>query len=92
MAMLGYHSRAARVSDSDSAEQTSPVCWRLAATLLRVKYCSPTCGILRRSRIRVVFDVGDEPAVVLVDGVEQPDIVEAEIKQDECASYLPVSG
>lgn len=39
----------------------------------------------------VVFDAGDESAVILVDAVEQPEIVEAEIEQDECASY-PLAG
>jgi len=36
-------------------------------------------------------DSGDEPAVVGVNTVEQPEIVEAEIEQDECARY-PLTG
>jgi len=41
--------------------------------------------------VRVVFDTRNEPAVILVDTVEQPEIVEAQIKQDEGASY-PLAG
>jgi len=42
--------------------------------------------------VRVVLDTGDEPAVILVDAVEQPEIVKAEIEQDEGASYPLASG
>ena len=41
--------------------------------------------------VRVAFDPGDEPTVISVNTVEQPELVEAEIEQDECASY-PLAG
>ena len=41
--------------------------------------------------VSVIFDTGDEPAVIGVNAVEQPKIVVAEIEQDEGASY-PLTG
>ena len=41
--------------------------------------------------VRVGFDAGNESAIVSVNPVEEPEIVEAEIEVDECASY-PLTG
>ena len=42
-------------------------------------------------RVRIGLYTGDEPAVISVTTVEQPEIVEAEIEQDEGVSY-PLAG
>jgi hypothetical protein len=52
---------------------------------------SPCTQFLDDLEVRVVFDERDEPAVVGVNTVEQPEIIETEVEQDECASY-PLAG
>lgn len=44
------------------------------------------CEVLRRSQSSVGLDARDEPAVISVNAIEEPEIVEAEIKQDEGVS------
>jgi hypothetical protein len=41
--------------------------------------------------VRIRPDARDEPAVVGVNAVEQPEIVEAEVEENECARY-PLAG
>jgi len=61
-------------------------------TFERYAVASPNSQFLDDLEVRVVFDTRDEPAVVLVDTVKQPEIVEAQIKEYKGARHLLAGG
>jgi hypothetical protein len=52
----------------------------------------PRAEFLDYLEVRVFFDVRDEPAIIGVNAVEQPEIVVAKIELDKSAKYPLPSG